>query len=700
MAGRLLGAAAACALLVGTGAAPAPAAAATPASCGLQGPDRTITGEFGSELQGSYVLLPFDVPAGQTAIRVRFCHDQPETPLAANQRHTLDLDMYGPRAPGALWGEREFRGSSGSARREGESGRPQVTISQDGFGVPGGTTRSMRPGPIGRGQWAVQLPVAAVVSREQGDLDGKVAFRVEIDLISDPAFADQPFRRAAYRTTPARREAGWYSGDLHVHADHSEGGATMKEAFDFAFRGRPQGGAGLDFVSLTDHNTDSAHMEIPSFQPRYPGKLIVRGTEVTTFRGHLMNHGTGRYLDHRTGPVYEGRVGSGGRLEGLTLRRPARGAAETLRAIKNAGGFNQINHPTIFPSEVPAFANLCRGCSWSYSDAETGYGSVDAIEVATGPSGLDSPGQPGPNPFTATAIDFWEDKLAKGFHIAAIGVSDSHDAGETTGPTSAPIGEATTVVRAEELSEAAVECGVEAGHTYVKVSGSGGPDLRFEATPPGFRGAPAIMGDTVRGPGAAFKATVTGGDGRTLIVFRDGEPFRSVAVAGNDFITTFDAAGPGRYRLQLQRGSAIDTVSSPIWSVAGAPAVLSRDCRPLRVRGKARRRIRVSRRGRFLTRCRASGAGLNRCSVAATIRVGPRRRVRKVAAGRVRMTGGSRRVRMRLTRAGRRVLRVHGRRGRGARVVFTAVGAEGERARARKHVRLLRTPRAREKRRR
>ncbi len=497
MAGRLLGAAAACVLLAGIGAAPA--AAVSPTSCGLKSPDRTITGEFGSELQGSYVLLPFHVPAGQTAVRVRFCHDQPETPLAGNQRHTLDLDVYEPRSPGTLWGEREFRGSSGSAKREGESGRPQVTVAEDGYNVLGNTTRSMRPGPIRRGEWAVQLPVAAVVPREQGDLDGKVAFRVEIDLISDPEFADEPFRPAAYRPGPARRAAGWYAGDLHVHGDHSEGGATMREAFDFAFRGRGQGGAGLDFVSLTDHNTDSAFAEIGSFQPRYPGKLIIRGTEVTTFRGHFMNHATGRYLDHRTGPVYEGRV-TGGRLEGLTLRRPARGAADTLRAVKAAGGFNQINHPTIFPSEVPAFANLCRGCSWSYSEAETGYGSVDAIEIATGPSGADTPGEPGPNPFTATAIDFWEDKLAQGFRIAALAVSDSHEAGKTTGPTSAPIGEGTTVVRAEELSEAGVECGVEAGHTYAKVSGSGGPDMRFEARPPGFSGRPAIMGDTVRGP--------------------------------------------------------------------------------------------------------------------------------------------------------------------------------------------------------
>ena len=83
---------------------PLPPRRRAPASCGLQNPDRTITGEFGSELQGSYVLLPFDVPAGQTAVRVRYCYDQPETPLAGTQRHTLDLDLYGPRSPGRAVG--------------------------------------------------------------------------------------------------------------------------------------------------------------------------------------------------------------------------------------------------------------------------------------------------------------------------------------------------------------------------------------------------------------------------------------------------------------------------------------------------------------------------------------------------------------------------------------------------------------------
>ena len=715
MAGRLLGVAigvglAACGAVapafgheahVAQGSAPGPRAASAPESCpgaAIQ-PDRVITGEFGTDLSRSYVMLPFEVPRSTTAVRVKYCFDQPEALIstpAVSARHTLDLGLYEPRRDTSrTWGVPEFRGWGGSSH-------PDVTVSPEGFSTeeqylakprvdpPGKTTRAFLPGAIRSGEWAVELGVAAVVPRSLGDTDEKVAWRVEIDLAQDPAFADEPYEPAPYDNTPARRDAGWYSGDMHVHADHSAyGDATMREVFDYAYRPLAQGGAGLDFVTLSDYVSGSSWGEVGRHQPRYPGKLAIRSAEVITYRGHLNNHNTARVVDYREGPIYE--RAADGSLKQVRGRRPP---SETFADIKRAGGFTQINHPTIFPSSVPSFDLFCRGCPWDYDAAETRYDRVDAIEVATGPSGARSGSDTqGPNPFTVTAIDFYERALAAGNRIAAVGVSDSHNAGRTPGgATQAPIGEATTVVRAEELSASGIECGVKAGHTYVKVTGNAGPDLRFEAGPPGWKGAPAIFGDTVRGSSARFTARVTGGDGRTLIVYRNGEAFRSVPVTGNEFTTAFDAAGAGRYRLQLQRGSSIESVSSPIYFSVGAPAVLGRDCRPLRVRGKARRRIRVSRRGRFLTRCAASGAGLNRCSVAATIRTGPkgRRTVRKVAAGRVLMSGGSRRVQMRLTQAGRRVLRIHGRRGRRVRVVFTAVGAEGATAQVAKRSRLVR----------
>jgi hypothetical protein len=106
----------------------------------------------------------------------------------------------------------------------------------------------------------------------------------------------------------------------------------------------------------------------------------------------------------------------------------------------------------------------------------------------------------------------------------------------------------------------------------VKLFGNDGPDLRFEAQPAGSSGPPAIMGDAVPEGGVTFAARVTGAGpaavrpgAYTLFVLRDGAPFLSIPVTADDFSFDFPEAGAGRYRLQLQRDSAIEAVSSPIW---------------------------------------------------------------------------------------------------------------------------------------
>jgi hypothetical protein len=654
-------------------------------------PDRVITGEFGAELQKAYVMLPFEVPPGTTAVRVKYCHDQPELAVpGVPNRHTLDLGLYEPRPPGknSAWGVEEFRGWGGSSHSD-------VTVSAEGFSTeeqylasprvdpPGRTTRAFRPGPVKPGRWAVELGVAGVVGPALGDSDGRVAWRVEIALPSDPAFADEPYRPAAYHSRPARREPGWYSGDLHVHGEHSAyGDATMSELLGYAFRPIAEGGAGLDFITLSDYVSGSAWGEVGRYQGSHPGKLIARSAEVITYRGHVNNHNTASVVDYREGPIYERRAD--GSLDQLRGQRPASALFDDIHA---RGGYTQINHPTIFPSDVPPFGLLCRGCSWEYSDEETRYERADAIEIATGPAGLKTQPETGPNPFTVTALAFYERALAAGHRIAAVGVSDSHRAGRVgSGPldavTQAPIGEATTVVRAAELSEAAVECAVEAGHTYVKVGGNEGPDLRFEALPAGGAGPPAIFGDTVQAARADFTARVLGGPGRTLLVLRDGAIVQEVPVAGGDFSHSFSASEPGRYGLRLMRGQNVESVGTPIWVEPGEGRVDARDCTPLSVRGSVRRRV---RRGAFRVRCTAAGGGLRSCGAEAVIRTRRSGRLKRWVIGRasVRMAPGRRSFRVRLNRRGRRVLRRHPR-GRRFRVVFTAADGDGAQAR---HVR-------------
>jgi hypothetical protein len=361
---------------------------------------------------------------------------------------------------------------------------------------------------------------------------------------------------------------------MHVHAEHSNpNDATMVETFDYAFNK-----AGLDFITLSDYVTSRHWHEIGRFQPDYPGRLILRSAEVITYRGHLNNHGSATFVDYRTGPLYRREPDSS-----LTPVRAARPAHEIFAEIHAAGGWTQVNHPTIFPSEVPGFANLCRGCAWDYTDSETNWAEVDAYEVQTGPSGTPEPAdhELGPNPFTPLAIREWDDLRARGYRITAVGSSDSHHAGGGNGTTQSPIGEATTVVYADELSEDGIQRGIEAGHAYVKFFSPSGPDLRFEARGMGDGVQPtAIMGDVIGATAARFTVTVsnvpTGEEPRLLVILRDGAPVEAVPVVDASLTHHFDATEPGDYRVQLMRGTAYEALTNPITLVTPAGRSLLR----------------------------------------------------------------------------------------------------------------------------
>ena len=531
--------------------------AAPPESCGDGKPSKTVTGTFSDDIEGSYVFVPFRVPRGTTRVRVRLCHDQPESPTSSQVRHTLDLGLYGPRARGdRLWDRDEFRGWGGSSRLDAFVTREKATL---GF-LPG-TTKS--------GRWAAELGVAAIAGQDEGDSGGDVAWRLEILLGRAAKDRDQRWRPAPYSSVPASTKPGWYKGDFHVHAEHSgPGDATMKETFEYAFS--PEG-AGLDFITLSDYVTTRHWSEIGRYQADYPGKLIVRSAEVITYRGHINNHASVRFADYRTGTIYRLKKGE------LTELRSPTPARRIFRTIRRAGGWTQVNHPTIFDSSVPGFGNICRGCSWDYSDEETNWSLVDAIEVATGPGGTSSPegNELGPNPFTPLAIEMWDGLRTAGFRITAVGSSDSHHAGGGNGTTQSPIGEATTVVYAQELSEAGIKAAIEAGHAYVKIFSPNGPDLRFEGTAEGMA-EPAIMGDRVVAENMTFVAKVKGAGPapdsqvRNLLIMKDGEEFQSVPVTSDDFTYEFTSEGPGDYRLQLMRGSAVEALTNPITLVLPA----------------------------------------------------------------------------------------------------------------------------------
>jgi hypothetical protein len=383
--------------------------------------------------------------------------------------------------------------------------------------------------------------------------------------------------------------------------------ASMEEVFDFAFGARPDG-AGLDFLTLSDYVSGASWGEIGRFQGRYPRRLIVRSAEVITYRGHLNSHASSTNMDYRTGPVYE--RSEGGELTQVRVATPPR---LTFDRIDAAGGFAQINHPTIFPSSVPGFASLCRGCPWDYTDEETDYRKVDTFEVHTGPAG---------SPFTVTAVERWDALRRMGHRVTAVAVSDSHDAGSPDGPTESPIGQGTTVVYADELSEEGIQRALELGHAFVKLRASDDPDLRLNAVTDD--GARAMMGDPLAATKARFTARVLEGDGSRLLVKRNGETIASRNVTGDDFRYEWDANRAGDYRLQLERDGALQGLTNPI--TLGA--------KPLAVRASVTpKRARAGRRTRFAFSVRLRAQDRVLPLSGATVRFAGRR-VRTGASGR------------------------------------------------------------------
>jgi len=255
-------------------------------------PDRIVEGSFPEALEGAYVMLPFEVPPGTTSVRVKYCWE--------GGGHTVDLGLWQARPGKKPWGPAEFRGWGGSStgRDDCAAGllhRAEYLAAPKGH-VAGRTTRAScrarsRRAPGRRSSASALWRTTTRTPPSTG------ASRSSSRTIppSPRSRTCPPLRRDA-----ARSEPGWYAGDMHVHAEHSAlGDATMTETFDFAFRPLDEGGTGLDFITLSDYVTTSGWGEIGRYQALHPGKLVIRSSEVITYRGHSNNHASLRYVDHR-----------------------------------------------------------------------------------------------------------------------------------------------------------------------------------------------------------------------------------------------------------------------------------------------------------------------------------------------------------------------------------------------------------------
>lgn len=453
----------------------------------------TLEGDVTSE-GGDYVVVPFEVPAGTVEILFRHRHDTPGA--------TLD---FGVEDPGG------FRGWGG---RLGE----ETIIGEDE------SSRCYLPGPIEPGTWRVDIG-KAFLSAE------RVHWTVTLEFRDAATVAPRP--RAPFAAHVLERGARWYRGDFHVHSSESGDARASLDAISALARAR-----GLDFVTLSDHNTVSQQTLASAYQAGLDDLLLLRGSEVTTYGGHGTSVGNPVYLEHHIG------------REGVTIE-------DTLDQVAAAGALFIINHPQLDLGD----GDFCIGCPWSFGEA--GIAQIAGIELATGAYDYLPV-------FGRQVLAMWDGMLDRGHRITGTGGSDDHDAPTEPGAYDSQIGTPCTVVWADELSEAAIIEGVRRGRVVVKLRGPDDPMVELTAI--GDDGQAALIGDTVRGARVTLVGRVAGGAGMTLSLWRNGEEEESVVVDADDFSHEFTRrtrSEGDRYRLQLAEAFDI-VITNHVWVEPGA----------------------------------------------------------------------------------------------------------------------------------
>ena len=276
--------------------------------------------------------------------------------------------------------------------------------------------------------------------------------------------------------------ASWYHGDLHAHSYHSDAKWGVQDLVEHALH------RNHDFVTLTDHNTVSG---LDWLRAAANGQIIpVRGMELTTFHGHALAIGSGRW--------HEWRVDS---EDGVAM-------PELCANITSAGDLFVIAHPT--DRGDPA----CTGCDWRYENMQPG--NAVAVEVWNGY--WDERNQ--------RALELAYRWLNEGAKLVLTAGSDAHLAQPDTDDSGAS--RALNVVYAEAPTEAAITAGLQAGHSYL----SAGPELRLRATK-GDETA-YMMGDTVTyQTGFELCVEVAGGEGFVLRVVERGEELHRERITGD-----------------------------------------------------------------------------------------------------------------------------------------------------------------------
>ena len=341
----------------------------------------------------SHIEHRFTVDADTTLIEIKFDYG-PKRPAGSEFTHEVSLSLYDPHAGR---GARHNNPDHSIVLREGYASKGYV------------------PGPLTPGTWTVSIDVHRIVA------PGQVTY--DLSIKTDTA-AQSDSQNTFVAATCAPRGPGWYRGDLHGHTLHSDAQWDVPDFVDYARR------IGLDFATLTDHNTPSGIPECLSLAG--DDLLLMGGTELTTFWGHCLAIGTRDWVDWRTDAV------------------PS--MASKVSDLMAEGVLFVIAHPT--STGHP----WCSGCEWKYSDMMPGPARI--IEVWNG----DWSG-PARNELALAMYYGW---LNQGHRLVATAGSDIH---APFGPDQRP---GYNVVYSEALRSEQILEGIRRGSLYL----SSGPEIQ------------------------------------------------------------------------------------------------------------------------------------------------------------------------------------------------------------------------------
>ena len=302
----------------------------------------------------------------------------------------------------------------------------------------------------------------------------------------------------------------WFRGDLHCHTVHSDGTDGVATVLAAAAR------IGLDFLAVTDHNTDS---HLPHLAAAGADVLAIPGEEITTYAGHANAVGISAWVDFR----------------GVTPAEMSR----SVDAAHAQGALVSVNHPR------------AEAGSWELGDEP----SFDAVEVWNGPWKASDD----------DALAWWRELLADGRTPTAVGGSDMH----SFDPADQPIGTPVTWVLAATLESGAIVEGIRAGRVFMSRDPIG-PLLELRVAT--SSGAAASIGEsllvTASDRGALdVDCRIRGGGGMMLQLLSDrGVEAETTDLAG-DHVARFAVPAAGRRHIRLEvrtPAGAMAALSNPI----------------------------------------------------------------------------------------------------------------------------------------